>query len=375
MSKIAIFGGTFNPVHNEHVTMVTNAILELGLDKVIVVPTFLPPHKNTIPAPASDRLNMLKLAFSEVQKVEISDFEVNKQGKSYSYQTVEHFKEKYPNDQIYFVCGGDMLTDFKTWKNPDRILKSAKLVVFDREDFFTDYQKELQYFKEIFNDSFVKLKYVGKEFSSTRIRLNASLKLPLKNQTPKSVEEYIKKNNLYSGDKYTQFIVNNLPEKRREHTANVVAIALTKVKELKLDENKVYLSALLHDCAKYFVKADFPQCEIPVDVPKPVEHAFLGAFVSEYVLGVKDAEVIDAIRYHTSGKANMTTLAKLIFVADMVEEGRDYQGVERLRQLYKEDFEKAFVECLKEEMIHLINKKSLIYHQTLNAYDYYCKGE
>ena len=154
MSKIAIFGGTFNPVHNEHVTMVTNAILELGLDKVIVVPTFLPPHKNTIPAPASDRLNMLKLAFSEVQKVEISDFEVNKQGKSYSYQTVEHFKEKYPNDQIYFVCGGDMLTDFKTWKNPDRILKSAKLVVFDREDFFTDYQKELQYFKEIFNDSF-----------------------------------------------------------------------------------------------------------------------------------------------------------------------------------------------------------------------------
>jgi len=103
-----------------------------------------------------------------------------------------------------------------------------------------------------------------------------------------------------------------------------------------------------------------------------VVHAFLGAFVLEKELGVTDTEIIDAVRYHTSGKADMSTLGKLVFVADMVEEGRDYDGVEKLRELYdKADFETCFRECLKEEMIHLLNKKQYIFVETLNSYDFY----
>ena len=77
----------------------------------------------------------------------------------------------------------------------------------------------------------------------------------------------------------------------------------------------------------------------------------------------------------TTGKAEMTTLGKLIFVADMVEEGRVYDGVENLRKLYeKEDFENCFIECLKEEFLHLINKKQKIYVETINAFAYYVKN-
>ena len=114
---------------------------------------------------------------------------------------------------------------------------------------------------------------------------------------------------------------------------------------------------------------------LPENVPAPVVHAFLGAYIAEKVLGVTDKEILDAIRYHTSGRANMSTLEKLIFVADMVEEGRTYEGVEYLRDLYeKEDFEHCFRECLKEEVVHLINKKQYIYEKTLEAYDYYKQG-
>ena len=132
--------------------------------------------------------------------------------------------------------------------------------------------------------------------------------------------------------------------------------------------------ATLHDCAKYIDYTKVQGFKLPDGVPQPVVHAFLGAFVAENYLGVKDEEILDAIRYHTSGKANMTTLGKLIFVADMVEEGRVYDEVESLRRAYEEkDFEECFKECLKEEVLHLINKKQYIYVETLNAFDYYVK--
>ncbi len=375
MKKIGILGGTFNPVHIEHVELVINAKAELCLDQVFVMPTYISPHKTTLPAPAEDRVQMLKLAFKGIDGVTVSEYEIEKRGKSYTYQTVEYFKALYPDAEIYFICGGDMLTDFKNWKYPERILKCARLAVFGREDFFTDYQKESEYFKENFNSDFVKLNYIGKEFSSTRIRVNASLGLPLNGQTPKCVEEYIRTNRLYSGDEYTAFVKKTLTEKRLVHTASVVNCALQKAKELGLDSQKVYISALLHDCAKYIDYKTVKGFNLDDDVPAPVVHAFLGAFIAERTLKITDQDILNAIRYHTSGRPRMSTLEKLIFTADMVEEGRTYQGVEKLRELYKSNFEKGFIECLKEEVLHLTNKGQNIYRLTLDAYDYYVKDK
>lgn len=374
MERIGILGGTFNPVHIEHVSLVKRAVLELHLDKLIVMPTFLPPHKNVIPAPSVDRIKMLQLAFDGDKRVEISDFEIQNKGRSYTYLTVEHFQNVHPCD-LFFICGGDMLTNFKTWKFPERILDKCTLAVFDREDFFTDYAKEKEYFKERFGKEFIKLSYVGKNFSSTKIRVYSAFNLPLDGFVPRGVQEYIKEKNLYGGDLYTEYIKNNLPLKRVKHTADVVVCALKKAKDLGLDQNKVMLAATLHDCAKYIDHKTVDGFELPNGVPEPVIHAFLGAYIAQKELGVCDEEVLDAIRYHTSGKADMSLLGKLIFVADMVEEGRSYQGVEILRSLYeKDDFDLCFKECLKEEFLHLINKKESIYFETVNAYKYYIKN-
>jgi len=373
MERMGILGGTFNPVHVEHVALAKNALEELKLDKLFVMPTFISPHKNSAPAPAEDRINMLKIAFSGEEKIIVSDYEIQKQGKSYTYLTVEHFKNTF-DAKLFFICGGDMLTNFKTWKYPERILNACDLAVFGREEVFTDYEKEKKYFKERFNKDFIRLSYKGNNASSTKIRIYSSLGLPLLGIAPNGIEEYIKQKGLYGGDVYTQFVKKYLPEKRLRHTANVINCALNKAKELNLDAEKVRISATLHDCAKYIDHTKVKGFVLPKDVPVPVVHSFLGAFIAEKYLGVDDQEILDAIRFHTSGKANMTLLGKLIFVADMVEEGRDYEGVEYLRELYEqEDFEKCFVECLKEEFLHLLNKKQRIYVETINAFEYYVK--
>ncbi len=376
MKNVGILGGSFNPVHLEHVEIAKHAIKELSLDKLYIVPSFISPHKKNMPPVSGEhRLNMLNIAFSGQEKVEISSFEIDNGGTSYTYITAEHFKSIHSQDNLYFICGGDMLADFKNWKNPQRILNACTLCVFDRSGFSVDYQREQEYFTKTFDRRFIKLNYVGRQNSSTKIRTYLSLKLNDEDMIDKSVFEYIIENGLYVGDEKCEFIINNLTEKRRVHTAEVVITALSKYKELGLIEEKVRTSALLHDCAKYLDYKEYKDFVLEEDVPPPVVHAFLGAHIAKTVLGVQDEEIIDAIKYHTSGKANMSLLGKLIFVADMVEKNRNYQGVELLRALYETDFERCFVECVKEEMLHLINKKGAIYIETLNAYEYYVKKE
>ncbi len=371
MKRIGILGGTFNPVHREHILLARAAKSQLNLDKLIVMPTYISPHKDSKPAPSIDRLNMLKLAFSDDDGIEVSDYEINKKGKSYTFETVEHFKNQ-EDAEIFFICGSDMLTDFKTWRNPQRILDACTLAVFGREDFFTDYSYESEYFTKTFNKKYVKLNHIGKKLSSTKLRVYSMFSLSLDGLTDQKVENYIKENNLYQGDKYIEFVKTVLPQKRLIHTANVLVTALKKVKELNLDEQKVIISCTLHDCAKYLDYKDFEGFLIDDDMPSPVIHAFLGAFIAENRLGIKDKEIVDAVRYHTSGRANMTMLEKLVFVADMICEERDYEGVDYLRSLYeKSDFEHCFRECLREEYIHLQNKKGNIYFETLNAFNYY----
>ncbi len=371
--KIGIFGGTFDPVHKEHQAMAENVIKELNLDRLIVVPTFIPPHKmHNECADANHRINMLKLAFGN-EKIEISDYEIESGGKSYTYKTLEHFKSAYPNDKLYFILGEDMLVDFKTWRNPKRITELCDIVAFRREGYQGDHDKERAYFLENFGKKYILLNYAPKNVSSTKIRVYASFMLPIPDVAQK-VEEYIQENLVYPTTPISDIVRINLPLKRLRHTANVVTCALKKVKELNLDREKVITACSLHDVAKYMPISDFPIDVLPKNMVQPVAHAYLGEYYARVKLGITDKDVLNAIKHHTSGRANMSTLEKLVFVADMVEESRDYDGVEYLRKLYETaPFEECFVKCLEEEMIHLKNKGNKIYEKTIEAYDYYVK--
>lgn len=373
--RIGIFGGTFNPVHSEHVVLSKYAIEKMQLDKLFIMPTFLSPHKTLLPASATDRLNMLNLAFKNVDKVEVCDYEIKKEGKSYTYETAEEFRKRYKDAEIFLFIGEDMLIDFKTWKYPERILNAVNLCVFYREGFTADEIKEREYFRTHFNKDYIRLDYKGKNYSSSKIRIYSAFSLPLEGICIKEVEEYIKSHGLFTGDKYVEYIKKVLPYKRLKHTADVVICALKKAKELSLKEETVMTACTLHDCAKYEDYTKYGDFVLPKDIKEPVIHAYLGAYIAQHVLNVKDKEIIDAIRYHTSGRAKMSDLEKLVFTADMVEEGRNYEGVEQLREEYEKDFITAFKMCLKEETLHLKNGNKPIYIETLNAYDYYIKND
>ncbi|MCQ2399498.1 MAG: nicotinate (nicotinamide) nucleotide adenylyltransferase, partial [Clostridia bacterium] len=161
--KIGIFGGTFDPVHNEHVNTVKTAIKELGLDRLYVIPAYVSPFKRgvTVTSPA-DRMEMVRLAFKDAgEKVIVSDYEIEKGGSSYTYETVLYLKKFFPHDNLYLIVGGDSLSTFRTWCKPEVIMKNADLAVVDRNFNYTALETERKKFRHAFGKEFIKLEYVG----------------------------------------------------------------------------------------------------------------------------------------------------------------------------------------------------------------------
>lgn len=134
--KIGILGGTFNPIHIGHLILAEEARERIGLDKVIFVPTFLPPHKdNSDIAPAKDRLNMVRLAIKGNRHFLVSDVEIRRDGRSYTIDTLKEFNKKYSRQDLYFIIGSDLLKYLDDWKDLDEIIKLVKFIVVTRPGF------------------------------------------------------------------------------------------------------------------------------------------------------------------------------------------------------------------------------------------------
>lgn len=131
--KIGILGGTFNPIHIGHLILAEEAREKLGLDKIVFVPAFLPPHKdNSDIAPAKERLIMVELAIKGNKNFLVSNIEIKRDGRSYTIDTLKEFKKKYPKDELYFIIGSDLLKYLDEWKDLDEIIKLVKFIVVTR---------------------------------------------------------------------------------------------------------------------------------------------------------------------------------------------------------------------------------------------------
>lgn len=374
MRKIGLFGGSFNPVHNEHIKIAKSFITELNLDVLYVIPTNVAPHKKGDCVESGiDRFNMLKLAFKDVEKVVVSNYELDNGGVSYSYLTIKHFKNLFEESEIYFLMGSDMLDNFPTWKNPQEIAKDCTLTLVEREGDNFDNSKLINSVQRLYNAKVVKLNSIGKNLSSTKIRTSLYLGLDVSNDIPKSVFEYIKSKNLYEGSEYYQYVKTKLPQKRKDHILGVITLAKKLANKLGVDGRKAELSALLHDVAKYEDYKDYKDFKLPKNCTKDIEHQYLGAYICEKVLNVKDEEVLNAVKYHTTGRENMSTLEKIIYVADIIEPSRRFLGVEELRVAVEKNFESGFITCLNEILSFLKRENKEIYPLTLKAYNYYAK--
>ncbi|NQT33146.1 MAG: nicotinate-nucleotide adenylyltransferase, partial [Candidatus Omnitrophica bacterium] len=132
--KLGILGGTFNPIHLGHLVLAQECWDQLELDKVLFIPAFTPPHKNIgDDISAADRLNMVRLALEGDERFEISTYEIDKKGTSYSIETIKHLRKKYGEDiELFFLTGADSARGMSTWKNVDEILDLTTFVIATR---------------------------------------------------------------------------------------------------------------------------------------------------------------------------------------------------------------------------------------------------
>lgn len=368
--KIALFGGSFDPVHNEHIEYIKAAKEALSLDKVLVIPSFVAPHKESgATVSGEDRLNMCKIALQDLAYAEACDYELSRKEKSYTYITAEHFAKEYRNDELYFLVGADMLEDFFTWKYPERILGAARLVACGRGRGSASNLHDA--FRERFSTDYIEVPFTGEEVSSTEIRVRLAFGKECKCLDPR-VAQYIEERGLYHYSEIAPALALE-KEERREHSFRVALMAVSRARSLHIPESQAMLASALHDCGKY-VAPDSPLLEgfvPPENVPAPVIHQYTGAYLAEYVFGIEDEEILDAIRFHTSGKEDMTALGKLIYLADMLELDRNYSGVEELRKVFWRDLDKCLQLCLERQIAYLEEKESgthSVYFLTKQAY-------
>lgn len=190
MSKVGIFGGTFDPIHLGHL-ITAQSVKELrNLEKIIFIPAFISPHKSDAKTSSpEDRLNMIKLAVDGIPFFDYSDIEVKKGGVSYSIDTLRELKNHY--SELELLIGYDNIFSFHTWKEPDEIFKLAKIIVLKRKSSHPPQFEDKYYHQAVF------VQTRGIEISATDIRERVKNGMPINFLVPPAVIKYIYKHKLY----------------------------------------------------------------------------------------------------------------------------------------------------------------------------------
>ena len=382
--RIAIYGGSFNPPHIGHAEAARAAYKALKPDKFLIIPTNTPPHKEleaNSPSP-EQRLEFCRLAFGDIPGAEVSDMELRREGKSYTADTVDALLEQYPGAEICIVMGTDMFLSFRSWYRWQHMLETCTLAVLSREDFD---RREIENFKaELEKENGAKvilIPHLPLPMSSTEIRERLRRGLG-SDDLCQGVYECIIRNGYYDAKPelswLRQMVMPYLKENRIAHVTGVESQAVKLAMRWGADPDTAAVAGILHDitkaqnkekqlklCEKYGIILENAERENPA-----LLHARTGAALARERFGISD-EIYSAIRWHTTGKPDMSTLEKIIYLADYTEPTRDFEGVEELRELSFEDLDKAMALGLEMSIEDLTERGKPIFHDTMDAYNWY----
>ena len=389
--KVGIYGGTFDPPHLGHMRAAQAALTLLGLDELILIPAHIPPHKQRHPdsAPAEDRLAMTRLMADGMQdpRVRVSDVELRREGKSYTADTLREIHDQRPEDELYLLMGTDMFLTLQNWHDPQAIVGLATLAPFARRE--SDGVELFRAHAEYLNRTLgartqaIELPHIT-DLSSTQLRgkLRAG---GGGEELWCQVYGYILLHDLYG----TQADLCHLPDeqlraasysmvkaKRIPHIRGCEEEAVRLARRWGEDPELCRRAAILHDCTKYLEldeqKALCARYGIQLDELEQVAvkllHSKTGAALARAVFGEGDA-VYDAIFYHTTGRADMSLMEKILYMADYIEPNRDFPEVEEMRALAYTDLDAAVCLGARLAIEEMKEKNRPVHYNTVACYE------
>lgn len=372
--------------------MIRGAIASKKVDRVIVIPTGMPCFKPARKVTLSPyRFYMVKAALKDEPKCEVCDIEQVFGEPSYTVTTLKNLRKQKvvsDKDELYLMCGSDILFEFESWYKPDEILKQAKLLCALRPGIDEGQAKnQAMHLEEVFDTKIKFFQIDGIEAASSILRTRAEWESS--EELPDAVRTFIHTHDLYCEDsplmnvsdemyallmKHCFTLFRELSGKRLLHSMNVCVLATRYAMRFGADPDKCALAALLHDCAKELPEKQ--QIELAAKIihgyvpGKQILHSPAGAVYAAEHYGVTDQEVLDAIQFHTVGREIMTITDKIVYLADKLEPSRDYDDLTLIRKYAETDLDAALIECYcairesfakKGMLIHEDTKKSLAY--------------
>lgn len=395
--KIGIYGGTFNPPHLGHLAAARAAAAVLKLDKLIFVPAGIPPHK-AMPADApSDRqrLEMVTIAADQLRMPELTyvwDEELNRPGKSYTSDTLEEAKKKWPDAELWLLMGTDMFLSLQTWHEPETVMSLAGICAFGRTEADSEelFEPQRKYLSETYGAKIVTVSIPDLvDISSTEIRQVLAAGNG-ENYLSSSVYGYILREKLYGTSADLKRLNNDdlrcvsysmVKAKRLPHIRGTEEEAMHLAERWGADVEQMRRAAILHDCTKYLsLEEHLVICDrygVELDTmertTEKLLHSKTGALMARHIFG-EDDEIFESIFHHTTAKADMTLGGKIIYIADYIEPNRDFEGVEEMRALAYTDLDGAVAMGARMAIEEMREKGRKVHPNTQAAYDYYRKG-
>ena len=388
MEKIGIFGGSFNPPHLGHVQAARYAALSLGLDRLMLIPSGKTPCKPVpeLTAGPEQRVKMLSIAFASVPIAEVSSMELDRGGESYTWETVRQIRRDNPEAELFLLLGTDMFLKFPQWADADKLCGEVTLVSMNRGE--KGEQENLIRAAariESMGGRTVMLDNPVNPISSSQGRRLLAFE-GADSFLPEGVLSYIRREKLYyvgadlknlPMERLEQVVVSLLKANRVKHVLGCRDTAVELAKAWGADPVDAGRAGLLHDitkaldgelqltlCGAYGKLLD----DFSRKYPKTL-HALTGSLVARRIFGENNA-VVSAIEFHTTGKADMSLLEAIIYVADYMEPNRDFPGVERLRELAYTDIRGALKLGLEMTLEHLKEQGGEVSPASRQALDY-----
>ena len=388
MERIGIYGGTYNPPHVGHMRAAAHAIEALKLDRLLLIPNNIAPHKQMPEdaATAQQRMDMLRMSAKGLEKTEILDLELQRDGKSYTSDTVTQIRKIYPEGELFLLMGTDMFLNFLTWHEYRTISDQVTLAVFYRgergeQEAVCRQQERL----EEMGIRVVRICNPVTAISSTDLRRMLIFGCADPYLCP-GVGDYIRAQGLYDTgrdyknlpmDALEETVVKLLKENRVAHVLGCRDAAVELARQYGENEVDAARAGLLHDitkaldgplqltlCSEY----DILLSKFSQENPKTL-HALTGSLVAEQVFGENQA-VVTAIRYHTTGRPAMSRLEKILYLADYIEANRNFPGVDRLRAAAHRSLDEGMLMGLEMTLSQLREQKRQISQNSIDAARY-----